>query len=151
AARAVEAAGSTGIAALFDGPSAVRADLVGLAFALPDGARFYLPLVHRYLGAPTCLREGEALGVLEPLLASPSVAKHAHDAKTVEVLLRRRGIGFRGVASDAMIASYLLDASRTRYDLDVIGAGLGVGEAGPRTSWLGTGRNARSGSEVPVE
>jgi DNA polymerase-1 len=151
AVRAVEAAGAVGVAALTDGPTAVRADLVGLAFALPEGPRFYLPLTHRYLGAPACLRESEALGVLEPLLASPAVGKHAHDAKTLEVLLRRRGLPLRGVASDAMIASYLLDASRTRYDLDVIAAGLGVGEAAPRSSWLGTGRNARTGSEVPVE
>jgi DNA polymerase-1 len=151
AARAVEASGVVGVAALYDGPSAVRADLVGLAFALPDSRRFYLPLCHRYLGAPACLREGEALGVLGPLLASPAVAKHTHDEKTLEVLLRRRGIAFRGVQSDAMIASYLLDASRTRYDLDVIGAGLGMPEAAARTSWLGSGRTARQGSEVPVE
>jgi DNA polymerase-1 len=151
-ARAVEAAGQVGLAVLYDGPSAVRADLVGLAFALPDGGRFYLPLCHRYLGAPACLREGDALAVLGPALASPAVAKHAHDSKTIEVLLRRRGVAFRGVVSDALLAAYLLDASRTRYDLDVIGAGEAVqGAAGSRVSWMGTGRTARAGVDVTVE
>jgi DNA polymerase-1 len=150
-ARAIEAAGEVGVAALYDGPSAVRADLVGLAFALPGTDRAYLPLCHRYLGVPVCLREADALAVLGPLFASPAIAKHAHDAKTVEVLLRRRGVALRGVASDPMLAAYLLDASRTRYDLDVIGAGEAVGDATARASWLGTGAKARPGADVTVE
>jgi DNA polymerase-1 len=149
--RAVERAGSVGLAALYEGPSAVRADLVGLALALPDGTRAYLPLCHRYLGAPVCLREADALELLRPVLESPAVAKHAHDAKTLEVLLRRRGVAFRGVASDPMIASYLLDASRTRYDLDVVAAGEGVNDVASRTSWLGSGARARLGTDVFVE
>ena len=50
---------------------------------------------HRYLGAPVCLREADALAVLGPLLSSPAVRKHAHDAKLAEVLLLRRGIALR--------------------------------------------------------
>jgi DNA polymerase-1 len=50
-----------------------------------------------------------------------------------------------------MIASYLLDASRTRYDLDVVAGSMGVGEAAARTSWLGSGKSARPGSEIAVE
>jgi DNA polymerase-1 len=143
--------GTVGVAALFDGPSAVRADLVGLGFALPSGRRAYVPLCHRYLGAPACLREATALEVLGPLLASPAVAKHTYDSKTLEVLLRRRGRALGGVASDVLIASYLLDASRTRYDLDVIAAGEKVGDAVSRASWLGTGAKARAASEISVE
>src|SRR6185503_20825252 len=52
----IRAAGVVGLAALYDGPSAVRSDLVGLAFAVGE-RRAYLPLVHRYLGAPSCLPE----------------------------------------------------------------------------------------------
>jgi DNA polymerase I len=150
-ARAIAAAGAVGLAALYEGPSAVRSDLVGLGFALPDGTRAYVPLCHRYLGAPVCLRERDALEVLAPALSSAAVAKHAHDAKTVEVLLRRRGITLGGVASDPMIAAYLLDASRTRYDLEVIAAGEGITDVGARTAWLGTGRTLRPGTDVEVE
>ena len=58
---------------------------------------------HRYLGAPSCLPEAEALAVLAPLLASPEIAKHVHDAKTLEVLLLapRREAGGRRVGLDA--------------------------------------------------
>jgi len=156
----ITAAGEVGLAVIAEVPVNVRADLVGIAFALPAqerdsagaaGTRAYLPLCHRYLGAPVCLREAEALAVLAPLLSSPSVRKHAHDAKLIEVLLLRRGIALQGLASDSMIASYLLDASRTRYDLEVVAAAEDRGEVIARTAWMGTGRNAHPGSDLGVE
>jgi DNA polymerase-1 len=170
-AAAITAAGEVGLAVLADGPYAVRADLVGIAFAFPtaplsatatvspeggghpDGGvtRAYLPLCHRYLGAPSCLREAEALAILAPVLASPAVRKHAHDMKAVEVLLRRRAIALGGVASDSMMASYLLDASRTHYDLEVVAGSEGLGEVTARTGWMGTGRTARPGGDLAVE
>jgi DNA polymerase I len=154
-AQAIAAAGAVGLAALFDGPSAVRADLVGLAFAIPGPGsapeRVYLPLCHRYLGAPACLPEADALAILGPLLASPRIAKHVHDAKTLDVLLRRRGLTLGGTASDSMIASYLLDASRTRHDLDVVTLAERLGDVPARPTWMGTGRTARTGSDLPVE
>jgi DNA polymerase I len=146
----VRAAGAVALSALYDGPSAVRSDLVGIGIAFAD-RRAYLPLVHRYLGAPSCLPESEALAVLGPLLASPEVAKHVHDAKTLEVLLLRRGVQLAGVASDAMLAAYLLDASRTRYDLDVITAAEGIPGVAGRTSWIGSGASAKSGADISVE
>jgi DNA polymerase-1 len=108
-------------------------------------------MCHRYLGAPVCVTEAEVLATLGPLLASPAVAKHAHDAKTLDVLLRVRGYVLAGVASDPMLASYLLDASRARYDLDVVATTERAGEVAPRPSWIGTGRTARTGVDIPVE
>jgi DNA polymerase-1 len=149
----IEAAGAVGLAVVYDGPSAVRCDLVGVGFALPGsgGRRAYLPLRHRYLGAPACLPEAEALAALAPLLASPAIAKHAHDVKTLEVLVRQRGLTLGGVASDPMLAAYLLDASRTRYDLDVVAGADGVGGVAGRGSWIGTGASARPAGDISVE
>jgi DNA polymerase-1 len=146
----VRAAGQVGLAVLYEGPSAVRSDIAGLGFAV-DGRRAYLPLHHRYLGAPACLPEAEALAVVAPVLADPAVRKHVHDAKTLEVLLRRRGLGLGGLASDPMLAAYLLDASRTKYDLDVVAAADGVGGVASRGSWIGTGASTRRGGDISVE
>ncbi|HMC94006.1 MAG TPA: DNA polymerase I [Polyangia bacterium] len=147
----IEAAGAVGLAALYDGASSVHSDLVGLGFALADGTRAYVPLCHRYLGAPACLAEAAALERLAPVLSAPAVAKHVHDVKTLEVLLRQRGLTLQGVASDAMLAAYLLDASRTRYDLDVVAAAEGVVPPAARGSWMGTGAAARPGADLSVE
>jgi DNA polymerase-1 len=154
--RAIEAAGAVAVAALYDGPSAVRSDLVGLGFAVPRGEgappdRVYVPICHRYLGVPACVPEADVLAVLGPLLASPAVAKHAHDSKTLDVLLRQRGWALAGVATDPMIASYLLDASRARHDLDLVAVTERAGEVAARPSWIGTGRTARTGVDIPVE
>jgi DNA polymerase-1 len=156
-AASIEAAGSVAVAALYDGPSAVRSDLVGLAFAVPRGNvdeapdRVYVPICHRYLGAPACVPEADVLAVLGPLLSSAAVRKHIHDSKTLDVLLRRRGYLLAGVATDPMIASYLLDASRARHDLDVVALVEGAGDVPTRASWMGTGRNLRTGVDIPVE
>jgi len=146
----IRAAGAVGVAALYDGPSAVRSDLVGIAFAVGE-RRAYLPIVHRYLGAPSCLPEADALAVLAPVMASPEVAKHVHDAKTLEVLLLRRGLTLAGVASDSMLAAYLLDASRTRYDLELVSAAEGIPAVAGRTSWMGSGAKATPASQISVE
>ena len=148
--RAVEAAGAVGISALWDGVSVVRADLVGLALALPGGRRAYIPFHHRYLGAPACLPEA-ALADLAPVLAAPGVARHTHDAKTLQVLLSQRGVVLGPVAADSMLAAYLLDAARTHYDLDVVATSEHVPAPPARASWMGTGASARPGSDIAVE
>ena len=116
----------------------------------PPGGVVYLPFHHRYLGAPVCLPEA-ALAELAAVLASPAVAKHAHDVKTLEVLLGQRGLALGGVASDPMLAAYLLDAARTHYDLDVVATSEGLAPPAARGSWMGTGASARPGSDISVE
>ena len=148
---ALRQAGAFGLAVLWEGAGPVHADLVGLAFAFPGGRRVYVPVGHRYLGAPTGLRSGEVLARLQEVLGSPAIGKHVHDAKTVGVLLRRRQVELGGVEEDAMLAAYVLDASRTTYDINVLAAASGIVDVSPRTAWLGSGKAARPGSDAPVE
>lgn len=145
----IEAAGVCGLAVLADGPDAMSADVVGLAFALPDGERTYVPVGHHVLGAPRALSLADALTVLGPALASERVSKHLHDGKFLELLLLARGARLVAVASDSMLAAYLLDASRTRYDLDVVASAAGIAVS-PRAEWQGAGRNARPAGEIPL-
>ncbi|HJX62994.1 MAG TPA: DNA polymerase I, partial [Polyangia bacterium] len=148
---AIRSAQAFGVAVLSEGAPVPRAALVGLAFALPSGGRFYLPVGHRLLGAPPMLSATEALAALGPLLASLEIRKYAHDGKVLDVLLRVRGVTLAGLAGDAMLAAYLLDAGRAPYDLPDLAAAEGAGEVPARTVWLGSGRSARPAGEVPVE
>jgi DNA polymerase-1 len=85
------------------------------------------------------------------VLGSPAVAKHTHEGKRLEVLLRARGQTLDGVAADSMLAAYLIDASRTGYELDVLTQAEGLTPIPPRSAWLGTGRTARVPHELTPE
>jgi DNA polymerase-1 len=148
---AVAAAGRCGLALLSEGGEATRADFVGMALAIPEGPRFYLPLGHRLLGEPNPARGAETLGRLAPLLADPAITKTLHDSKFLEVMLAVRGHRLEGVDGDTMLAGYLLDASRNRHDLELVASAVGIGGGLNRTSWLGSGRNSRAPAEVAAE
>jgi DNA polymerase I len=148
---AVTSAGRCGLALLSEGGEATKADFVGLAFALPDGSRFYVPLGHRLLGEPNAVQGAALLALLAPLLADPNVAKAIHDSKFLEVLLSFRGYRLEGVDADTLLAGYLLDASRNRHDLDLVASSLGVSAELTRPAWLGTGRTSRPPGEVPPD
>ena len=61
-----------------------------------------------------------SMEALRALLEDPAIAKVAHDAKRIVLLLRREGIRLGGVISDTMIASYVLDPGRRSHALDML-------------------------------
>ncbi|WP_438006724.1 DNA polymerase I [Sorangium sp. So ce321] len=87
----------------------MSAHVCGIALACEPGQAVYVPLGHRYLGAPAQLSMSDVDAVLGPLLADPELPKVGHDVKFCEVILLRHRIGIVGVAFDTMLASYLLD------------------------------------------
>ncbi|XXT19262.1 DNA polymerase I [Sorangium sp. So ce429] len=87
----------------------MSAHVCGVALACEPGQAVYVPLGHRYLGAPAQLSMSDVDAVLGPLLADPELPKVGHDIKFCEVIFLRHRIGIVGVAFDTMLASYLLD------------------------------------------
>ena len=75
----------------------------------------YVPLLHRYVGAPKQLAWGEVLAVLGPLLADEKVEKFGLDLKRVAVAVASGGATLEGFRGDAALASYLLDPE-ARHD-----------------------------------
>jgi DNA polymerase-1 len=127
-------------------PDCARA--IGLAVAAPGARPVYLPLAHRYLGAPA---PWSALPAeLVALLGDPEIAVVAHDVKSAQRVLAGLGARIGHAAGDVMLAAYLLgdegDLTVERVVADA--AGLALPE---RKALMGTGR-ARIGFEsVPVE
>ena len=147
----IRAAKECAIAVLCEAGSAVRAGLVGLALALPSGHRFYVPVRQRLLGAAACLSEAEVVTGLAEILASEDVAKHVHDAKLLDVLLRVRGGKLAGLASDTMLAGYVLDAASGDYDLAALAAKEQIDGVIPRAAWPGLGRGGSGAAGLPFE
>ena len=111
-----------------DMPSAMRARIVGIAFSTGDRQARYVPLGHENsdmkgdllasAAAPTQVSLSDALERLRPVLESETVRKVGHDLKFEIIVLAGHGIQLRGLAFDSMLASYLLDATRSGHPLE---------------------------------
>jgi DNA polymerase-1 len=116
AVAAARAAGEVGLRAAFGGERPRVDPATGVAFAA-GGRAFYLPLSHRYLGAPAQLSLEEAREGLRPLVEDPAVAKHGHDLKAEAHALAAMGLALRGPGVDTEIASRLLLPTRREHAL----------------------------------
>jgi DNA polymerase I len=98
----------------------------GIAISAAAGNAFYVDL-EKFTGG----REA-ALGPLREALANPLLEKSVHDLKRAIGLLAPLDITLEGVKDDTFLAAYLLDPSRSKYDLADLARELtGVESAGP--------------------
>lgn len=118
-ARKARQLGQLAIEAFLDLPSVVRGRLVGLSIAVEPGRAFYVPLGHRYVGAPAQLSTDGVHRALGALLADPSVKKLGLDLKRTAVTLARAGLPVHGFSFDAALAAYLLDPD-SRFDREAL-------------------------------
>ncbi len=139
-----------------------RAGLVGLALAVDVGEAFYLSFDHVPQGEPTLAFESpgianlpemraDALTALVDLLEDPSVEKVGADLKTSALSLAREGVCLRGMTFDVTVASYVLDPSRRKHDLDVLCQDFLDFSLTPYNDVVGTGQKRVSFSEVEQE
>lgn len=99
----------------------LEAELVGLSFAVAAGQAAYLPLGHRYPGAPQQLEKGWVLAQLQPILEDAQLPKIGQNLKYDLGILANEGIRLRGTLHDTMLASYVVD-SLGRHDMDSLAA-----------------------------
>jgi DNA polymerase-1 len=85
-----------------------RAGLVAAVVAVDGLAPAYIPLGHRYIGAPAPPVASD-LAPLHAVLRDPAVAKVVHDAKTVIRAFAIAGVAVDGITEDTMLAAFLLD------------------------------------------
>jgi len=96
----------------------MRADIVGVSFAVEPGEAAYVPVAHDYPGAPDQLERDHVLAKLRPLLEDPARAKLGQNLKYDMSVCARAGITIQGIAHDTMLESYVLDSTATRHDMD---------------------------------
>jgi DNA polymerase-1 len=100
----------------------MQARIVGISFALVAGEAWYIPLGHDYLGAPDQLARDDVLARLKPVLENPAIGKIGQHLKYDIHVLANYGINLRGFAFDTMLASYVVDATATRHNMDDMAA-----------------------------
>ena len=117
------------------GVDPMRAELVGVSIAAEPGKACYIPVGHDegalvtdgdeesnddlFAGASAGqLSAAAVLDALKPLLENESIKKTGQNIKYEMVILARNGIDLKGADFDTMVASYLLNPSKLRHNLD---------------------------------
>jgi DNA polymerase-1 len=98
----------------------MQAEIVGVSFAINAGEAAYIPLAHRYAGAPDQLNRDGVLNALKPLLQNERLAKVGHHLKYDAHVLLNYGIALAGMKYDSMLESYVLNSTVTRHDMDSV-------------------------------
>lgn len=132
----------------------MRADLVGISLSVEPGEAIYIPVTHR-VGPEADHQIGlEALhDILGPLFSGKSApGLTAHHAKYDWKILERSGFEVNPPAFDSMVASFVLDPGRNGgHGLKALSSAICGVLMHPITDIIGTGKNAVSVDEVPVE
>jgi DNA polymerase-1 len=154
--------GRVGIRVLPDAPAAMRAGIVGISFSTASRQARYVPLTTPASGAGDLFGASEAedrpgldrqaaLDILKPLLEDERVKKVGHDLKFDSIVLERHGITLGGLETDVMIASYLLDATRSSHPLEDLAIEHAGYKALSEEDVCGRGVKAVSFASLPIE
>jgi len=149
-AAAIRDAGRFALYSVMDVDDPIVGELVGIAVSWLEGVSAYIPLGHRYIGAPDHLSWDEAEPVLTPLLQNSLIPKQTL-AKRETVFWNRRGLILRGVEFDPSLASYLLDPARHAHRLEDVARQELDGELSEEDAVRGKGKKALNWDEVEVE
>jgi DNA polymerase-1 len=120
--HAAEAAGEIGLHVLTDGAGPTRATIVGFAIATAPRTAWFVPVGRTGGSLLDPVQDGvplaESLAALKPLLERETPRKIGHDLKIAEIVLARHGVTLGGPGLDTMIASYLIDPTRSAHTLE---------------------------------
>jgi DNA polymerase-1 len=94
------------------GTDPMTMEIAGIALSPRAERAYYVPIDHRYAGAPAQLARDEVLDRLRPWLEDATRRKLAHDVKFVEHALANHGIALRGAAHDTLLESYVLESHK---------------------------------------
>jgi len=155
-------AGRFALRVIPDAPSAMRAGIVGIAFSTSARRARYVPFSNQpapagdlFDGQPQAAAPGAdgtaALVALKPVIEDPAVRKIGHDLKFDAIVLARHGITLRGLDTDTMLASYLLDATRSAHPLEDLALEHAGYKALREEDVCGRGAKAVSFRHVPLE
>ncbi|MET0987271.1 MAG: DNA polymerase I, partial [Steroidobacteraceae bacterium] len=101
-------------------PDYMRAELVGVSFAIESGQAAYVPFGHDYPGAPDQLSRDLVLQRLKPLLQEAAPPKVGHNTKFDAHVFARHGIQLTGMSFDSMLESYVWNSTATKHELDAV-------------------------------
>ncbi len=151
-AAAARARGRLAIMIELDPERADKAGLVAIVVAVEGLPPTYIPVGHRYIGAPAPPLPKD-LAPLYAVLADPSIGKVTHDAKTLIRTLAADyhpygGVAVEGVVEDTMLAAFLLDPTADAEPAESVTHRLGGVPLPERAKIAGRAKTSLEGIEV---
>jgi len=131
--------------------SAQAAELVGLSFAIDAGEAVYVPVAHRYMGAPEQLDRDWVIEQLKPVLENPDIPKIGQNIKYDMSVLANYDVAVRGAAFDTMLESYVLDSVGSRHDMDTLSNNHLGHTPVPFSEVAGKGKNQLTFDQVDID
>lgn len=154
------------------------AEIVGLSFSFRDHQACYIPVGHLTTplsspppagdgplfsssrpeagkhaenSAPHQLPRASVLEALRPLLENPALRKVGQNIKFDMQVLANNGIALAGIWFDTMLASYVLNPSRTGHGLDALAQEHLNHRMISYSEVTGSGKNQKNFAEVEIE
>jgi DNA polymerase I len=96
---------------------AMQAQLVGISLCCEPGVAAYIPVAHRYQGAPQQLAREHVLAKMKPWLEDPAKPKVGQNMKYDSHVFANFGVTVRGVEHDTLLQSYVFESHKS-HDMD---------------------------------
>jgi len=96
----------------------VKAGLVGISIAIDKHKAYYIPVGHSQLITNKQLSRKYVIEKLKPVLESENTQLIGQNIKYDYIVFKREGIEIKNIYFDTMLASYLLNPTKTRHNLD---------------------------------
>jgi len=97
----------------------VTARIIGIAVSFEEKTGFYIPVMH---DVPAEFDKTKVVDLFRPIFEDESILKNGQNLKYEYRILMNYGIVLRGIGFDTMIAAFLLDPTRPRYNMDDLAA-----------------------------
>ncbi|MGR3309889.1 MAG: DNA polymerase I [Candidatus Brocadiales bacterium] len=128
---------------------AVNAEIVGLSFSWMEKEAYYLPV--KAPQGQAFLDVKKVINELKPILENVEIKKFGQNVKYDFMVLKNYGIDLQGISFDSMVASYLLNPTRLRHNLDDLAMDFLSYETMSITELIGQGKNQITMDKVAVE
>ncbi|MDF1808196.1 MAG: DNA polymerase I [Phycisphaerales bacterium] len=133
------------------------AELVGISVSTESGKGYYIPT--RSPDPTSHLDNEQVIAALKPVLENESIQKVGQNIKYDLLIFQNAGITLRGFvpadqqsqAGDTMIASYVLDSSRSSHSMDNLSLAFLDRTNLSIKDLIGTGKNQKRFDEVALE
>jgi len=146
----LENAGRFALSVIGDCPGGMHASLVGLAFSTGARRARYLPVGHTALDEPSPVNGKSGLAALKSVLENPAIKKVGHDLKFDLMMLSHAGINLAGLDFDTMLASYVVDATRSSHTIEEVALEHLGYKALTQEDVCGTGQKALALPQLPA-